>query len=186
MSEIKLEYNEFTFKRKYRWTVEANFPSGHWEETFVKVSARPNLKIEEIEIVNEAGEKFFVPGKQEWEDITFSYFDIPGEKSTLICNACKAGDSGNIKLRLYDGCGQLLEIWEFSDAIAKDVLFMDPEFIEVTVKYANVRYTPQKNYSYSEATKLGQALMLRPNDVFGLGPIGKNVSCPSCNHQFLA
>jgi len=61
--------------RKFRWTCEADFPGGKTKPIYVKVNARPNLNIEEVE-KNFLDAKAWIPGKQEWEQLTTTYFDV--------------------------------------------------------------------------------------------------------------
>lgn len=63
------------FKRKYRWTFELQTPAGAVSEQIVKVAARPQLNIEELEI-NYLHGKMFIPGKATWETLTVTYYDV--------------------------------------------------------------------------------------------------------------
>ena len=65
--------NNIVFKRKFRWTFEADFPFGKIPATFVKVAARPTLELEEINYLNA---KFPVPNTQRWSEIGITYMSI--------------------------------------------------------------------------------------------------------------
>jgi len=52
-------------------------------------------------------------------------------------------------LRMYDGCGGLLEVWELADLWPTSVNFGDLDYatsdeatIDLTLRYSSVRYTP--------------------------------------------
>lgn len=173
------------FKRKFRWTIEANLPGGRLEPTFVKVKRRPNLNIEETEVKTEYG-KTWIPGKAEWEAITITMWDMTeGGKQNFwpIVMPSMVPDPkewpaqeklGEFKLVLYDGCGVVIEAWEMSEAFISAVRFEDsfptePAGVEFTIRYKNVKYK-------HEATA---------NRGMGLGSLGgSKVKCPKCEHEF--
>jgi hypothetical protein len=67
--------------RKFRWTLEADFPSGKLEPQFVKVSARPNIEIEEV---NYLQEKQLKPEGGTWQTITTTIFDVNSEDPKIL------------------------------------------------------------------------------------------------------
>lgn len=71
--------------RKFRWTFEADFPTGKIETMFVKVNARPTMPIEETEIkVPGSDATSWIPGKTEWEQITTTFYDTTTEQLTPL------------------------------------------------------------------------------------------------------
>lgn len=161
------------FKRKYRWTFDLKVPCGpQIGEHAVKLAARPNLTIEETEI-NFLHGKFWIPGKGTWETITITYYDI-GNDPTLgglyawlatiydftnpvnLYQSSRKGNGANIRgysgaadLRLYDGCGNTMELWQLSDVWPQAINFGELDYssseevtIELTIRYSQVKYTP--------------------------------------------
>lgn len=146
------------FKRKNRWTFEIENQTCGWKvpTLFVKVAARPNISIEEVEI-NFLNDKTWIPGKAAWESITITYMDVAGGNlngegnlgvlglyswlasvyeftasnggKVLRRQASKRADySGTGTLRLFDGCGHELERWIFEDIWPQAINFGDLDF----------------------------------------------------------
>lgn len=175
------------FKRKFRWTLEGTLPGGELKPLFVKVAARPNLNIEEIEQQNGT----WIPGKAEWEAITITVWEATDEFWKVVTPSVHVdpGEApeeklGTFKLTLYDGCGFPLETWELFKGYIASVNFGDLDFsscelptIEFTVKYKEVKYLPnpdRPSLSYPATT-----------GGMGLGKLGGNkVKCPKCEHEF--
>lgn len=166
------------FKRKFRWGLEVNTCAGPVREHLVKLASRPNLSIEETEI-NMKNAKTWIPGKASWETITVTYYDVVdqelqnlyawlasvynfmNDKGILgtdggdVTNNLTMGSqlkdyAGKATLRLYDGCGHILETWKLTDAWPQAVNFGDLDYssseevtIELTLRYSNVIYTPR-------------------------------------------
>ncbi len=143
------------FKRKFRWTFKATFPDVELTEAFVKLSARPNIEIEETEI-NFLSNKTWIPGKATWESITITYYGVEPEGdfmkklATIIEHSFKKDGKrkknyfGDGELLLYDGCGVILEKWQLDDiglhAINFDSGYSDETDVELTMRYAKVKY----------------------------------------------
>lgn len=182
------------FKRKFRWTIEANLPGGRLEPTFVKVNHRPNLNIEETEIKLGDNATAWIPGKAEWEALTITMWELteadkqnfwPVVMPSMIPDPKEwpAQDKlGSFKLVLYDGCGVVMEEWELSDAFISAMRFEDtlspcePCGVDFTIRYKNVKYKPMH-----EAT----AKNLPATRGMGLGSLGgSKVKCPKCEHEF--
>jgi len=138
------------FKRKFRWTFEVQSVGGcqfSIPPYFCKVSARPNISFEDTEI-NWLNDKTWIPGKASWESITVTYVDVAG---TLQGDANGANTGlydwlaavfdftrptrkqmnyalnyiGLVTLKLYDGCGAVVEQWILADAWPQAINFGD-------------------------------------------------------------
>ena len=133
---------------------------------FVKVAARPNLAIEETEI-NFLNAKTWIPGKAAWETITVTYIDVGSEEMAPLYNWLASvydfTDPINLRMgstrnqyaatgiiKMWDGCGGLLESWRLDDVWPTSVNFGDLDYsnseeatIELTLRYSNVEYTPE-------------------------------------------
>ena len=182
--------NEVTFKRKFRWTLEANLPGGRIEPIFVKVAARPNLNIEEAPIG-----PCVVP-KSEWEQITITIYGLDGWKDDkkedfwkIIAHGWQPDtqtlEQGEFKIVLYDGCGFALEEWELKEAYITAIDFSELDHssseqvdIELTIKYKAAIY---KNLSTAENPRTHPAYS---GTNMGIGQLGTKVKCPKCEHDF--
>jgi len=169
----RLGGDDVIHKRKFRWTfaVERNVVGGATRRvpaSFVKVAARPNIEIEEVEI-NFLNAKTYIPGKGTWQSITVTYFDVSvlgggaGNEELWSWLASVYNFTDNIGLgqssirrcyggtgiiTLYDGCGNDLEQWRLFDCWPQAVNFGELDYsqseevtIDVTLRYSNVRYT---------------------------------------------
>ena len=161
------------FKRKYRWTFELRpfCKRGTIPTYFVKLAARPSLTIEETEI-NYLNGKMWIPGKGTWETTTVTFYDLSDgstgladlytwlattydftdpvklkQSSKIGSLADGKGYSCNGALKLYDGCGTMMEEWDLSNMWPQAVNFGELDYssseevtIEVTLRYSQVRY----------------------------------------------
>jgi hypothetical protein len=155
-------------KRKFRWTLELLDPSTCAtivQPQFVKVAARPNLSVEETEI-DFLNNKMWVPGKTNWEEMTITYYGIStNDQNTkdlweflawqynnpqspfpkdLLSQATNPCDS---ILKLYDGCGNVMEEWKMSNCSITAINFGELDYtsseevtIELTMRYSKVEY----------------------------------------------
>ena len=130
-------------KKKFRWACEAYDKEGNvvLENCFVKVAARPNIKIEETE-VDFLSNKTWIPGKAAWESITITTLDGASKINPNI------EKMDFLKLTLLDGCMCPIEYWEINGVIGLDLQFQDldysasePSEVEMTIRYSNVKYT---------------------------------------------
>lgn len=161
------------YKRKFRWTLEILGTGGckfRVPPYFVKVAARPNLSFEETEI-NFLNDKTWIPGKASWEAITVTYMDVAGyltgdaaggnlglydwltnvfdftAPTRKYMNSKRVNYAGEATLKLWDGCGSLLEVWIFEDAWPQAINFGDLDYsssdtvdIELTLRYSQVHF----------------------------------------------
>lgn len=161
----QLGFSNLIFKRKFRFTfvLEEICGGKRIPEHFVKVASRPQLAIEETEL-NYLNAKTWIPGKAAWETITVSYIDVATDDMaplyTWLASIYNFTDPVNLQmgsqrrdyagkgvLKLWDGCGQLLEIWNMEDVWPTNVNFGDLDYanseeatIELTLRYSNVKY----------------------------------------------
>jgi hypothetical protein len=130
---------------------------------YVKIASRPNLSIEETE-VNFLNAKTWIPGKAAWETITVTYIDVAtAEAAPLfrwLASVYDFTDPINLRMgsirndyaataviKLWDGCGSLLESWTLKDVWPTAVNFGDLDYsnseectIELTLRYSDVTY----------------------------------------------
>jgi len=157
---------QLVFKRKFRWTftVTPNCTGVTVPANFVKLAARPNISIDEVEI-NYLNAKTWIPGKASWETITVTYYDVAGSANLplwswlasvydytnpvqLNMGSARADYGGSGTLILYDGCGNPLERWLLNDMWPQAVNFGELDYssseevdIEITLRYSNVQFT---------------------------------------------
>lgn len=166
----ELGFKNLIFKRKFRFTFEL-FPEcggkeTHIPEHYVKVAARPNLNIEETEL-NFLNAKTWIAGKASWETITVTYIDVAINNDAVrnlfnwLVSIYNFQDPVQLQqgsrrsdyeakgvLKMYDGCGTLLETWELKHVFPTTVNFGDLDYssseeatIELTLRYSDVLYT---------------------------------------------
>jgi hypothetical protein len=161
------------FKRKFRWTFEIEYccssdtPKFVAKE-FVKVGARPQIDIEEVEI-NYLNGKFWIPGKATWSEMNITYYDVAGATNSgvnstsilawiatiydftdpicLQMNSVPEQYEGVARLILWDGCGNPLEGWLLGHVWPKAVNWGDLDMasseectLELTLRYSEVQY----------------------------------------------
>lgn len=157
---------DMVFKRKFRWTFEirgfCDNEANAVPEHFVKMAARPNVAIEETEL-NHLNAKMWIPGKASWETITVTYIDVAHEEMRSLYNWLASvydyTDPINLRmgtkrdwratgiLNLYDGCGEVLEVWNLQNMWPTAMNFGDLDYssseeatIELTLRYSQVSY----------------------------------------------
>jgi len=165
------------FKRKFRFTFEIAIPcpittfgsvtgsnGSTIPEWFVKTVARPQLDIEETEL-NFLNAVTWIPGKGKWQPITVTYIDVADSLHQPLYNWLasvydftdpvrlkqteKAGWAATGTLRMFDGCGTLIETWTLKNMWPQSVNFGDLDYanseeatIELSLRYSDVTYTP--------------------------------------------
>ena len=162
-----LGFKNIVFKRKFRFTFELFDICGGLSvpKHYVKLAARPNLSVEETEL-NFLNAKTWIPGKAAWETITVTYIDVATADAaplfTWLASVYNFTDPINLQMgsarsdytatgviKMWDGCGQLIEIWQMKDVWPTAINFGDLDYasseeatIELTLRYSNVKYTP--------------------------------------------
>lgn len=164
----QLGFKNTVFKRKFRFTLELEdiCKTQKVPKHFVKVASRPNLSVEETE-VNFLNAKTWIPGKASWESMTVTYIDVASQEAAPLFNWLASvynfTDPINLEqganrddyactaiLKLWDGCGNLMETWEMKDVWPTAINFGDLDYsasdectIELTLRYSDVKYTNQ-------------------------------------------
>lgn len=164
----QLGFKNLIFKRKFRFTFELFDICGNQSvpKHYVKVASRPNLSVEEVE-VNFLNAKTWIPGKASWETMTVTYIDVATADAAplyswlasvynftdpiqLEMGSQRADYTATAVLKMWDGCGQLLESWEMKDVWPTAINFGDVDYassdectIELTLRYSDVKYTPE-------------------------------------------
>lgn len=162
----KLGGQDIVFKRKFRWTMSMVWNTQPIDEYFVKVASRPSLSVEEQEI-NFLNGKTWIPGKGSWETMEITFYDVGGAAGTsmstlyswlssvynfsdpigLSQSSSSRGYGAEGTLRLYDGCGVIMEKWSLGNMWPTAVNFGDLDYsnneevnITLTVRFSEVRY----------------------------------------------
>jgi hypothetical protein len=163
----RLGFNNLIFKRKFRFTFELQDICGGQSvpNYYVKVASRPNLEVEETEI-NFLNAKTWIPGKASWQTMSVTYLDVATADAAPLFSwlasvynftdpinlgmGSKRSDySATAILKLWDGCGQLLEKWTMKDVWPTNIDFGDLDYsaseiveIALTLRYSEVKYEP--------------------------------------------
>ena len=136
-----------TFKKKFVWKVNAKKEGKVLFKEFCKVLARPNIKIEEVEINDE-----WIPGKAEWEHISIKIQDIPPDHDSHLTSELKNADE--VELEMYGGDGSLFEKW----SLKNDLEIIDCQYtpylddiddrgeITYTIKYNDCSYIHKNGF----------------------------------------
>lgn len=164
----QLGFSNLVFKRKFRFTFELFNICGSQSvpKHYVKLASRPNLSVEEVE-VNFLNAKTWIPGKASWEQMTVTYIDVATADAAPLFNWLASvynfTDPINLQmgsnrsdytatgiLKLWDGCGNIIETWEMTDMWPTAINFGEVAYesseectIELTLRYSNVKYTNQ-------------------------------------------
>lgn len=163
----ELGFKNLIFKRKFRYTFELFNICGGGRSVpkhYVKLASRPTLSIDETE-VNFLNAKTWIPGKAEWQTITVTYIDVATIEAKPLFDwlasvydftnpvilrqgSNRADYSATGVIKLWDGCGSLLEAWVLGDVWPTSINFGDLDYsnsdeatIELTLRYSDVQYT---------------------------------------------
>lgn len=157
--------------RKFRWTLE----SPNFKESFVKISSRPI--VEDLKEIDYLSAKTWIPNKVPPQTINIVVFDkVDLSKVPTL----ESGQLEEFKLRLYDGCGNCMEIWHLKDTHISNVKESDLDYStdeKCTEFNLNFKTHVYENipYDYKKSPNLGMGIGL-------LYP--KEVTCPQCTHKF--
>lgn len=160
----RLGFSNLTFKRKFRFTFEVEDICGGRSvpKHFVKVAARPSLSIEETQIDYLHG-RTWIAGKATWETINVTYYDVAdtdmGALFSWLASIYDFTDPINLKMgsradyaakaiiKLWDGCGGLIETWTLKNVWPTAIDFGDLDYsntdiatIDLTLRYSEVEY----------------------------------------------
>jgi hypothetical protein len=161
----RLGFQNLVFKRKFRFTFELEdiCNSNVVPKHFVKLAARPNLTVSETEI-NFLNAKSWIPGKAEWETLSVTYMDVADStmaplyqwmssvydftNPVQLSQGSQANDyAARGIIKLFDGCGSLMELWVLQNVWPTNINFGDLSYadseeatIELTLRYSDVSY----------------------------------------------
>ena len=169
----KIGEPDIIFKRKNRWTFSIFTENGLTiNENFVKISSKPKTSIDPVEVPYKNA-TLKIPGKAKFSPITVTYYDVANKDAVALytwinqlnnqisINAQGRNTINKWKqnemtgwysdgfLRLYDGCGQVLEDWTFHYLYPSDVDFGEMDYssgdvseITITCEYSEISYSP--------------------------------------------
>jgi hypothetical protein len=162
----KLGDSKIIIKRKFRWTLGIETPLGKIPESYCKVASRPNLEIDETEI-NFLNATTWIPGKGKWQPLSVTYIDIAKDDlmplydwvtslydfsssegaEVALKNTEKEGWNATATLKMFDGCGNQLEMWQLKSCWPQSINFGDLDYsssdeatIELSLRYSGVVY----------------------------------------------
>lgn len=162
-----LGFSNITFKRNFRFTFELQdiCGGGKVPQHFVKTAGRPQIEIEETEL-NFLNGVTWIPGKGRWQTMTVAYYDVATADIAPLYNwlasvydftdpinlhmgSRRTDYTGTGILKMWDGCGQLIEIWTMRDVWPTNINWGELAYdsseistIELTMRYSQVKYTP--------------------------------------------
>lgn len=186
------------FNRKFRWTIEGTFPAGTIEQSFVKVSSRPQYQVEDISLDDTVEYKQLKPIDGKWEPLTTTYYDYDSTTQKGLFAVLAAAYNlmsdpvqlsplpetylGEIRLKMYDGVGTLVEEWILKKAWPTSISFGELDHssseictIEVKWRFGEVLYKnrfPTISITPSMPPTIG-AFGLMPT--MGIGQIGDDI-----------
>jgi len=161
----RLGFQNLIFKRKFRFTFELEDICGGRKvpKHFVKVAARPSISIEETQI-DFLNARTWIPGKAQFETMSVTYLDVAdtdmGPLFTWLASVYNFSDPVQLQMgsqrkdytataiiKIWDGCGTLMEIWTLKDVWPTAIDFGDLDYsssdmmdIQLTLRYSNVTY----------------------------------------------
>lgn len=161
----QLGFKNLNFKRKFRFSFELFDICGSQSVPmhYVKNASRPKLSIEEHE-VNFLHAKTWLPGKGTWEPMSVTYLDVATEDVkplfdwiasvynftdpiNLEMGSIRSDYTGTAILKLWDGCGNIIEEWQMRHVWPTMIDFgeldyADPDIctIDLTLRYTDVDY----------------------------------------------
>lgn len=185
----KLGDSNIVFKsRKFRWTLEGEFPAGKLKPCFVKVSSRPTANLDDTGLSNllklkESDPPLTLDLKEGWKPISTTWFELASDDDIGLMKILAAqyefleckGDKppvesveGTLGLKLYDGCGFLMEEWSLRNVWAASINFGELDYsssealtIEVLWRYGGAVYknhipnAPDPAYTIYDKTSTG-------------------------------
>lgn len=163
-----LGFKNQIFKKKHRFTFELQDICGNKSvpSSYVKTAARPHLEIDEVEL-NYLNAKTWIPGKASWQTMTVTYIDVASidvgplfswlasvynftDPNTLQMGSRRSDYTATAVLKMWDGCGSLLETWQMKDVWPTSIDFGEVSYdssdlaeISLTMRYSEVSYKPE-------------------------------------------
>jgi hypothetical protein len=147
---------EVAFKRKHRWTIATSGFAGYEDssERFVKVESS-DIPLERFAVCSE---KSF---------LTITTYECQHNDSLVALAAAAYDESqpkGNLILKMYDGCGNLIDKWDLSGCVVNGTELFDLDMETTSLKMTFA-------YDKAEHTSVMQVPADRPK--MGLGRLGQ-------------
>lgn len=160
--------SKIILKRNFRYIFEIQTPYGLVPKHYVQTAGKPQLETEELE-VSFLNQTTWFPGRSKWQPITVTYLDTNDIEMKPLYDWISSiynfdvKDDANIDsrytqtekpgwasygiLKTLDGCGTVLEIWEFGNMWPTTVNFgelsngdSEASKIELTFRYSDVKH----------------------------------------------
>lgn len=151
-----------SLKRRNRYLFSLDTCAGYVSPAFVKMAARPDITVEEIEL-NFLNEQMYIPGKGKYETITVQYHDVAGDQNSELLSwlatvydftnecrfqATKPGTWGaKAYIAMLSGSGKVQETWTLRNVFPTSVKFGELDSssneiatVEMTLRYSQVSY----------------------------------------------
>jgi hypothetical protein len=177
------EWGDFCLKRKFRWLFTIPDVSADGIGTLPPSrGARPSISFREIEIQH-YNEMIYFPGKPEWKTIPLVLFDVPTNGIHPVLKWIAAAYDPQTGLwtpsfndgfreemailELYDGCGNVIECWQFDGLWpqAADFGELDMGSTEIVTCDVTLRY--DRAYSMDQCGG-GQSMSEAPSSMLGM------------------
>ena len=149
-------------KRQHRWMFSISKIMGDQsDEGLISAlppskAARPHITFTEIN-VRHLIEDVFIPGKPDWKPITITVFDLkknenklwnwltshydPSVGTLVPPNSDPGTESGffrQCQLKMFDGCGNIIEEWTYEDAWPQQINFQMLDYAQQDVMTADI------------------------------------------------
>lgn len=147
-------------KRKFRYSVQFTTPRGEIPRHFVKVSNRPQLELDELEL-QFLNASTWIPGKGRWQPLNITYIDTAHSSmkplydwvasvydfqgyatGTNLKQTERKGWDAQCMMSMYDGCGTELERWTLFGCFPQSINFGDLDYassdectIDLTIRF---------------------------------------------------
>lgn len=157
------KWNKAEFRRKHRWRVAEGGPQELRPESwlYLQKCSRPSFKYLEAQVHHDQEVAYFA-GKQEWETITFTFYDVQdggssvGDVSNSLYQWIAAGRNNDVGmhmnatvnkpdqykkklvLQMTDGKGEVDEEWELRGAWPVSVNWMDLDYTNTEIQLIEV------------------------------------------------
>jgi hypothetical protein len=156
---------DLIIKRKFRWQFTATTCNNSQTipPYYLKSAARPEVTMDETQIDYLNG-RMWIPGKATWAELPVVFIDVTAsdfaplwgwlssvyefdDPTNLYMNTKPAEYQGTAYIAIYDGCGNMLELWTLNNCWPKTYKFGELAYessdvctIEISLRYWNVQY----------------------------------------------
>ena len=154
--DFGLSQADACYKRKNRWLLKIDNISAQGIDALPpSKAARPSLTFKELSMEH-ITETIYFPGKPEWKPIALTLFDLKKNQNPVLAwiaeiydtQAASAyfpsadGFKKDATLELYDGTGEIIEMWKLASAWPQDINFGDLDMsdsgvvmVDITLRY---------------------------------------------------